>query len=85
MFTKNQLNFLVRVQAGDDWHCSYFIEALKQYHANPTDDWIGIVTIPQAEYDELMFILAKASLDDIWCLQNALTELSQIDHRLFES
>jgi hypothetical protein len=62
----------------------YFRQEVRKYHANPPDDWIGIVTIPQAEYDDLMVILAKASLDDIWHLQNALTELSQIDYRFFE-
>ena len=84
MFTKNQLNFLVRVQAEDDWHCSYFIEALKEYHANPVDNWLGVVTIPQSEYDELMIILAKASLEDIFNLQMGLNCFNLLSYQMFE-
>lgn len=81
MFTKNQLNFLIRVQAADDWHCSCFVEVVKDYHSNPVHN---VVTIPQTEYEGLMVILAKASLEDIFNLQMALNCLNLLSYQMFE-
>lgn len=67
----------------DDWHCSCFVDVLRQYHENPVDAFIKEAQLPQAEFDELMQILSGASLEDIFNLQMALNFLNMLPYRLF--
>lgn len=85
MFTQSQMLFMLRVQSADDWHCSYFIQALKEYHANPTDDWLGVVTIEESEFQALLSILAKATLNEIFDLQMGLNCFNLLNYKMFET
>lgn len=84
MFTQKQFEYLARCQWQDDWHVSYFVTVVKNYHAKPPNEFVKATRLDQVEFDELMAILLRADEEDIWHLQHALNELSQINHRLFE-
>ena len=84
MFTKSQFEYLCSVQGSDDWHRTCFVDVVKQYHVEPASDYVKSARLQQEEFDALMVILSKMTLDDVWHLQRALDELNQINYRIFE-
>lgn len=85
MFTKNQMEYLSRVQATYDWDCSYFVKVLRQFHEDRDNPFIDEAHLPQAEFEELMLILSKASTEDIWNLQMGLNYLNELPYRMFHT
>lgn len=67
MFTKQQLNLLIRVQAGDDWTPNGFLHQLVS-EGRESD-------ISDAEFNELMALLDRFTYEQVRDLQIALTIL----------
>ncbi|NMG20712.1 hypothetical protein [Brasilonema bromeliae] len=85
MFSKAQFEFLTAVQLVDDWHCSCFVDVLRQYHENDLNRYATSVRLKQEEFDELMTILSRADDEDIFQLQFALNALNLLPCSMFES
>lgn len=85
MFTARQMTYLCHVQWQDDWHCSYFVTVVREYHTSPINDFVKEARLEQAEFDELMAILARADQEDIFNLQCALNSLNLLPCSMFTS
>ncbi|MBW4628807.1 MAG: hypothetical protein KME49_25660 [Brasilonema octagenarum HA4186-MV1] len=85
MFTQKQFEFMCRAQYADDWHCSCFVDVLREYHELPEHEaYVNETRLEQTEFDELMAILLRADQQDIFELQMALNCLNLLPSQIFE-
>lgn len=66
-FNKNQLDFMMSIQAEDDWHPRYFLELIKERNG-PAEEY----QLSSCEYSALISTLKTYTLDQVRDLQLAL-------------
>lgn len=84
MFTQKQFEYMARCQWLDDWHVSYFTTIVRKCHESDVDKFTTSMRLEQAEFDELMAILSRASQEDIFNLQCALNSLNLLPCSMFK-
>lgn len=84
MFSARQMTYLAYCQWQDDWHVSYFVTVVKEYHTSPINDLVKSARLEQAEFDDLLAILSRADQEDIFNLQCALNSLNLLPCTMFK-